>query len=155
MVFFISLYSRGYSALRDAIDFDRHEVIVTLRNCGAHLTLEPTALGAELCMAASKGDTTRLKSFTLAGANLSQPDPCGRTALHAVRIHKKWDGNLFFDGNLTRCFIIMQYRRPSRGSRALWSTSWPTGCPQTQRATWGRVQEKLRTSWVVRSLSIY
>ena len=34
--------------------------------------------------AASKGDIKRLESWRLAGANLNQPDPCGRTALHAA-----------------------------------------------------------------------
>lgn len=83
MIFFKN-YSRGFSPLRDAIEFDRHEIINTLRQCGAHLTLEPTALGAELCLAASKGATLRLRSYELAGANLNQPDPCGRTPLHAA-----------------------------------------------------------------------
>ncbi|ODN02046.1 L-asparaginase [Orchesella cincta] len=76
--------SRGFSPLRDAIEFDRHEVINVLRKCGAHLTFEPTALGAELCLAASKGSVLRLRSYELAGANLNQEDPCGRTALHAA-----------------------------------------------------------------------
>lgn len=37
-----------------------------------------------ICRAASKGATLRLRSYELAGANLSQTDPCGRTALHAA-----------------------------------------------------------------------
>jgi lysophospholipase len=76
--------NRGFSPLRDAIEFDRHEVIHTLRQCGAHLTQDPTALGAELCLAASKGSVLRLRSYELAGAHLEQEDPCGRTALHAA-----------------------------------------------------------------------
>lgn len=70
--------------MKDAIEYDRHEVIAILRLCGAHLTLDPTTLGAELCMAASKGDVTRLKSYALAGVNLTERDPCGRSALHAA-----------------------------------------------------------------------
>ncbi|CAG7835831.1 unnamed protein product, partial [Allacma fusca] len=76
--------SRGFSAFREAIEFDSQEVIPILRQCGAHLTLEATALGAELCLAASRGDVKRLQSYHLAGANLNQVDPCGRTPLHAA-----------------------------------------------------------------------
>jgi hypothetical protein len=46
----LSCHSRGFSPLKEAIEFDQHEVISTLRNCGAHLSSEATATGAELCM---------------------------------------------------------------------------------------------------------
>lgn len=46
----IAHFSRGYSPLRDAVEHDAHEVIEILRKCGAHLTLEPKALGAELTL---------------------------------------------------------------------------------------------------------
>ena len=41
---------RRFSPLRKAIDFNCHQVIRILKQCGAHLTLEPIALGAELCL---------------------------------------------------------------------------------------------------------
>lgn len=40
--------NRGFSPLRDAIESDRHDMIGILRCCGAHLTIEPKALAAEL-----------------------------------------------------------------------------------------------------------
>lgn len=75
------------TALMEAIDIDSHEIIKTLIKCGAHMTGSARALGELLCMAASRGLVKRLKSYRLAGANLSQVDLSGRTALHLACLH--------------------------------------------------------------------
>lgn len=73
--------------LIEAISTDRHEIIKLLRNCGAHLTGSARIIGEELCTATSRGSLQRIKSYFLAGADLNQPDPCGRTALHIASLH--------------------------------------------------------------------
>lgn len=45
------------------------------------------ALGDNLCAAAARGLVKRLQSYRLAGANLSQGDFSGRTALHLGCLH--------------------------------------------------------------------
>lgn len=72
--------------LIEAITTDRHEIIKVLRNCGAHLTGSARIIGEELCAASSRGALKRLQSYYLAGADLNQPDPCGRTALHIAAL---------------------------------------------------------------------
>lgn len=44
-------------------------------------------VGEKLCVAAARGSLNRLTSYRLAGANLSQPDLSGRTALHTACLH--------------------------------------------------------------------
>lgn len=73
--------------LIEAITNDNHEIIGLLVNCGAHLTGSARAIGEHLCAAAARGFLTRIKSYQLAGADLSQPDPSGRTALHVAALH--------------------------------------------------------------------
>ncbi|XP_037812456.1 L-asparaginase [Lucilia sericata] len=73
--------------LIEAITNDNHDIIQMLINCGAHLTGSSRAVGEQLCAAAARGSLTRLKSYQLAGADLSQPDPSGRTALHVAALH--------------------------------------------------------------------
>lgn len=73
--------------LIEAITNDNHEIISMLINCGAHLTGSSRAVGEQLCAAAARGSLTRIKSYQLAGADLSQPDPSGRTALHVAALH--------------------------------------------------------------------
>uniref|UniRef100_A0A336N284 asparaginase n=1 Tax=Culicoides sonorensis TaxID=179676 RepID=A0A336N284_CULSO len=73
--------------LYEAIHNDRHEIIKLLTKCGAHITGSARAVGEKLCGAASRGIVKRLESYKLAGADLSQPDPSGRTALHVAALH--------------------------------------------------------------------
>ncbi|SPP78196.1 blast:L-asparaginase [Drosophila guanche] len=73
--------------LLEAVSTDSHEIIQLLINCGAHLTGSSRAVGEQLCAAAARGSLMRLKSYQYAGADLSQPDPSGRTALHAAALH--------------------------------------------------------------------
>lgn len=40
-----------------------------------------------MCAAAAAGSLTRIRSYHLAGADLSQPDVSGRTALHLAALH--------------------------------------------------------------------
>jgi len=68
--------------LTEAIHGDFHEIIKLLAKCGAHLTGSTRAIGESLCSAAVRGQIQRLESYRLAGADLSQADPTGRTALH-------------------------------------------------------------------------
>lgn len=73
--------------LMEAVTNDNHEIINLLINCGAHLTGSSRAVGEQLCAAAARGSLARLKSYQLAGADLSQPDPSGRTPLHVAALH--------------------------------------------------------------------
>ncbi|XP_065363413.1 L-asparaginase-like [Calliphora vicina] len=73
--------------LIEAISNDNHEIIKLLINCGAHLTGSSRAVGEQLCAAVARGSLTRLQSYQLAGADLSQPDPSGRTPLHVAALH--------------------------------------------------------------------
>ncbi|XP_037938737.1 L-asparaginase-like [Teleopsis dalmanni] len=73
--------------LHEAITTDNHEIIQLLINCGAHLTGSSRGIGEQLCAAAARGSMKRLKSYQLAGADLTQPDPSGRTALHLAALH--------------------------------------------------------------------
>lgn len=73
--------------LLEAVTTDNHEIINLLITCGAHLTGSSRAVGEQLCAAAARGSLLRLQSYQLAGADLSQPDPSGRTALHVAAAH--------------------------------------------------------------------
>lgn len=75
------------TALMEAISCDYHEIIKILVKCGAHMTGSARGLGEQLCSIASRGVLSRLESYRLAGADLSQPDPSGRTALHLACLH--------------------------------------------------------------------
>lgn len=73
--------------LTEAVATDNHEIINLLINCGAHLTGSSRGIGEQLCAAAARGSLLRLQSYQLAGADLAQPDPSGRTALHVAALH--------------------------------------------------------------------
>lgn len=73
--------------LIDAIEYDHHEIIKLLCQCGAHLHERPKILGEKLCTASASGNITRLISYRLAGANLSEADISGRTPLHLAALH--------------------------------------------------------------------
>jgi 60kDa lysophospholipase len=77
--------------LMEAIINDKHEIIKMLMMCGAHITGSARAVGENVCGAASRGLIKRLDSYRLAGADLTQPDPSGRTALHMACLHGKVD----------------------------------------------------------------
>lgn len=67
-----------------AIENDHHQIIALLVKTGSHL-LEPSLkLGEALVTAAASDNVRRLKSYQLAGVDLSLQDPCGRSALHAA-----------------------------------------------------------------------
>ncbi|XP_071538280.1 L-asparaginase-like isoform X2 [Panulirus ornatus] len=74
----------GHSPLNVAIENDHHKIILLLMKTGAHLTEPPLRLGEALVAAAAGDSATRLLSYRMAGVDLSLPDPCGRTALHAA-----------------------------------------------------------------------
>ncbi|XP_025073907.1 L-asparaginase isoform X2 [Pogonomyrmex barbatus] len=73
--------------LTDAIEYDRHEIIRVLLQCGAHLHGEAMMIGEKMCAAATIGNTKRLQSYLLAGADLSQKNISGRTPLHFAALH--------------------------------------------------------------------
>lgn len=75
------------SPLMEAISIDNHSIINLLIKCGAHLTGSARVIGENLCSIASKGLVKRMESYRLAGADLSQPDPSGRTPLHIASLH--------------------------------------------------------------------
>lgn len=72
--------------MSEAILNDRHEIIKLLTKCGAHITGSARAVGEKLCAAAARGLIRRLESYKIAGADLSQSDPSGRSALHVVSV---------------------------------------------------------------------
>ncbi|XP_057339164.1 L-asparaginase [Microplitis mediator] len=75
--------------LTEAVENDHHEIIKLLRQCGAHLHESSLLIGQKLCNTAAFGNLKRLQSYGIAGADLSQPDVSGRTALHNAAIHNK------------------------------------------------------------------
>lgn len=75
------------TALMEAIAADNHEIIKILVKCGAHMTGSARGLGEQLCSVAARGIVKRLESYRLGGADLSQPDTSGRTALHMACLH--------------------------------------------------------------------
>lgn len=75
------------TALMEAIAADQHDIIKILVKCGAHMTGSTRGLGEQLCSVAVRGFVNRFESFRLAGADLSQPDPSGRTPLHVACLH--------------------------------------------------------------------
>lgn len=75
------------TALMEAISCDYHEIIKILVKCGAHITGSARGLGEQLCSVAARGVLSRLESYRLAGADLSQPDTSGRTAVHLASLH--------------------------------------------------------------------
>lgn len=73
--------------LVEAIAIDNYPIINLLIKCGAHLTGSARVIGENLCSTAAKGQVKRMESYRLAGADLSQPDPSGRTPLHMASLH--------------------------------------------------------------------
>ncbi|XP_058839457.1 L-asparaginase-like [Topomyia yanbarensis] len=73
--------------LMDAILYDHHQIIRLLVKCGSHLTGSIRAIGENLCSAAARNLLTRLESYRIAGADLSQEDSSGRTALHVAAMY--------------------------------------------------------------------
>ncbi|XP_026830196.1 uncharacterized protein LOC105281928 isoform X2 [Ooceraea biroi] len=62
-------------------------IIKVLLQCGAHLHGNAQLIGERMCAAATAGNMKRLRSFLLAGADLSQKDFGGRTPLHFAALH--------------------------------------------------------------------
>lgn len=72
------------SPLSLAIENDHHQVILLLVKTGSHIIEPSHKLGEALVTAAAADNVRRIKSYQLAGVDLSLQDPCGRTALHAA-----------------------------------------------------------------------
>lgn len=86
----VSVHSRDRNdrtALMEAISKDNHDIIKLLVKCGSHMTGSSRLIGEHLCAAASRGLIKRMESYRFAGADLSQPDPSGRTPLHLAVLH--------------------------------------------------------------------
>lgn len=75
------------TALMEALSTDNHDIIRILVKCGAHMTGSARGLGEQLCSVAVRGYIPRFESYRLAGSDLSQCDPSGRTALHIASLH--------------------------------------------------------------------
>lgn len=65
------------------------QIIKLLLQCGAHLHGNAQLLGERICAAATVGNVKRLRSYALAGADLSQKDVSGRTPLHFAALHNR------------------------------------------------------------------
>lgn len=65
------------------------QIIRVLLQCGAHLHGDAVLIGEKMCMAATIGNTKRLQSYLLAGADLSQKNFSGRTPLHFAALHDR------------------------------------------------------------------
>lgn len=66
-----------------------------LLQCGAHFHGDAVLIGERMCSAATVGNTKRLQSYLLAGADLSQKDYCGRTPLHFAALHDRTETIMF------------------------------------------------------------
>ncbi|XP_076656794.1 L-asparaginase 1 [Halictus rubicundus] len=75
--------------LTDAVEYDHHDIIKTLMQCGAHLHGSGYLIGEKMCAAASAGNVKRLKSYDYANADFSQKEFSGRTPLHCAALHNK------------------------------------------------------------------
>ncbi|XP_012522574.2 L-asparaginase 1 [Monomorium pharaonis] len=96
--------------LTDAIEYDRHEIIRVLLQCGAHLHGDAVLIGERMCSAATAGNTKRLQSYLLAGADLSQKNLSGRTPLHFAALHNRTEAIEFLldHGVDPRCVDMLQ-----------------------------------------------
>ncbi|KYM96510.1 PREDICTED: L-asparaginase 1 [Cyphomyrmex costatus] len=81
--------------LTDAIEYDHHEIIRVLLQCGAHLHGDAVLISERMCAAATVGNTKRLQSYLLAGADLSQKNFSGRTPLHFAALHDRMETTEF------------------------------------------------------------
>lgn len=63
------------------------QIIALLMQCGAHLHINPLQLGERMCAAATAGNVKRLKSYVMAGTDVSQTDASGRTPVHYATLH--------------------------------------------------------------------
>ncbi|KZC06227.1 L-asparaginase, partial [Dufourea novaeangliae] len=75
--------------LTDAVEYDQHDIIKVLLQCGAHLHGRAYLIGEKMCAAVALGNLRRLESYHLANADLSQKDFSGRTPLHFAALHNK------------------------------------------------------------------
>lgn len=65
------------------------QIVKVLLHCGAHLHGNAQLIGERMCAAATAGNVKRLRSYLLAGADLSQKDISGRTPLHFAALHNR------------------------------------------------------------------
>ncbi|XP_066596945.1 L-asparaginase isoform X2 [Prorops nasuta] len=85
----------GRTPLTEAIENDHHEIIKILLQCGAHLHEYACLIGEKMCVAAATGSVRRLKSFQIAGADLSVTNLIGMTPLHFAAIYDKLSVAIF------------------------------------------------------------
>jgi len=81
-----------------------------LLQCGAHLHGDAALIGERMCAAATAGNTKRLQSYLLAGADLSQKDFSGRTPLHFAALHDRTEAIEFLldHGADPRCVDMLE-----------------------------------------------
>jgi len=84
------------------------QIIKVLLQCGAHLHGNAQLIGERMCAAASAGNAKRLRSYLLAGADLSQKDASGRTPLHFTALHNRTEATRFLlDHGADLCCVDM------------------------------------------------
>lgn len=86
----------------DATEFDHHEVLKLLVQCGSRLHESNQDISERLCYAAGNGQLARLQSYHLAGANLSHPNISNRTALDLAAQYGHVDVLRFLLENLSQ-----------------------------------------------------
>ncbi|KAM9842808.1 60 kDa lysophospholipase [Aulostomus maculatus] len=87
----------GDTALANAVRFKNKEVVMLLRNAGAHFSRdELKEAGTELCSLAASGDLLALEIWGLAGADFSEQGYDGRTPLKVAEQAGKMELTTFF-----------------------------------------------------------
>lgn len=106
--------------LMNAIENDRHDVIVLLKKAGSHIVLPPVHIAEMLISAVRSADLKRLQSFLLAGVSLNECDGSSRTPLHAaVEMNQETTARFLLVNGADRSLRDVYGRTPAETASAL------------------------------------